>query len=80
MWWLVVWWENTFGDWSKSRFWEYKGYRKARGGKWGLWETTAMGDTFRMWCSSACDHYPRPFFANSTEPLEVEDYSLGKRI
>ena len=71
---LVVWWE----DWTRkplylSTWQEYQGYRKARGGRWGLWEF--RWHNLKMWIPSCCDYYPPPPTVTSTEPLETEDYT-----
>lgn len=56
-----------------SRFCDKAGYRRAAGGRWGLWEIDWAG-CFMIWISSECDHYPMPMRATHTEPLEIEVY------
>ena len=70
---LVVLWERLRGqDWHINRA-EWKAYRQARGGRWGLWESNAFGDKpLRCWWPSNCEHYPPPPLVNSTEPLASE--------
>lgn len=59
---------------TESRFTEYRGYRKAVGGRWGLWEADLHG-LFKIWLPSACEHFPRPPLVTHTEPLKTEDYT-----
>jgi hypothetical protein len=74
---IILLYERLIGRETWSTYWSnYQGYRKALGGKWGLWEIDMGGPlgTFRIWWPSPCEHFPAPCLANSTEPLEVEDH------
>jgi hypothetical protein len=77
MWSLILLWKKLRGKASEpSRFWEYRGYRRALGGRWGRWEVNVMGPLL-VWWPSPCEHYPAPPLATHTEPLETEEYDVS---
>ena len=73
MWHVIKWWYNFRGQDLNNRWVEYQGYRRAVGGRWGLWEIKLNG-LFKMWIPSACEHFPPPILSTHTEPLEIESY------
>jgi hypothetical protein len=75
-WKIILWIQRLYGvpD-NVSAHVDYQGYRKAVGGNWALWEIRRIkADPIKLWLWSECRHYPKPYSATHTEPLEVEEY------
>lgn len=77
LWRLLILCYDLAGQDARWTLWvNYKGFRRAAGGRWGLWESDYHpGGSFRIWVVSPCPHYPPPPLVNSTEPLATEDYT-----
>jgi hypothetical protein len=62
----------------------HKGYRKAVGGRWGLWKIESLPSRFlptgsgMLWLPSECTHYPPPALASADKPIQVEDYTANR--
>lgn len=72
---VLVWLERFGFDFSGYS--DHQGYRKAKGGRWGMWEVRLAKRLFTVWLPSPCKHDPPPPCVTSTEPIEVEDYAVA---